>query len=141
MRVYLVEHATGNILKDFELGKGEKVIKVKRGARVNAVKGNFIKLYKAQKKNVLKLSGIGAKVFLYFVYNFCGSNNAIANYKHSKLAEDLGFSEKTAMRGVAECEALGILKRKGRTVYLNPSFAIVGIGMPEESAEMFGLEE
>lgn len=141
MRVSLVEYATGVILKDFELGNSEKIIKVKKGARVNAVKGNFIKLYKAKRKTVLTLSGIGAKVYLYFVYNFGGSNNAIVNYSHEKLAKAIGVTEKTAKGGFDECEKLGILKRKGRTVFLNPSFATVGLGTPEESAEMFGLEE
>lgn len=141
MRVFLVEHATGVILKDFELNKGERVIKVKRGARVKAVEGNFIKVYKAKKKTVLGLSGVGAKVFLYFLYNFSGVNNGVVNYTHSVLGEALGFSEKTAMRGVAECEERGILKRRGRTIYLNPTFALTGIGMPEEAAEVFGLEE
>lgn len=141
MRVCLVEYATGTILKDFDLGNSEKVIKIKKGARVKAVKGNFIKLYKAKRKAVLALSGIGAKVYLYFVYNFCGTNNAIVNYSHEKLAVAIGVTEKTAKGGFDECEKLGILKRKGRTVYFNPAFATVGLGMPEESAEMFGLEE
>lgn len=141
MRVFLVEHATGVILKDFELGKGEKVIKVKRGARVKAVKGNFIKVYKAQKKTVLGLSGVGAKVFLYFLYNFSGVNNGVANYSHEKLGAAIGVTEKTVKSGFDECEERGILKRRGRTIYLNPTFALTGIGMPEEAAEVFGLEE
>lgn len=140
MRVFLVDE-TGVILKDFELGKGERVIKVKRGARVKAVKGNFIKVYKAKKKTVLGLSGVGAKVFLYFLYNFSGVNNGVANYSHEKLGAAIGVTEKTAKSGFDECEERGILKRRGRMIYLNPTFALTGIGMPEAAAEVFGLEE